>query len=223
MDFRKHISGNKKLPVRVCVFVRKGNKEGIIFRSSCLVPCDYGGLQELIPSPSYHVIGGALVDGVLDVEMAAVMAQDHDGAGKSSLGRGRCGGVKRKRGRTPVKTKKSEEEEDVCFICFDGGNLMLCDIKMCLKAYHLTCVNHDEAFFWKKGRWNCATNATLSSNSSPFDSEGIMTCFVDSSLVNKEQMVDNDGSDGDDDLQVEVHRLSSIRQIPASDQKTPNQ
>ncbi|KAF3784803.1 Histone-lysine N-methyltransferase [Nymphaea thermarum] len=126
---------------------------------SNLVPCDGGELQELIPSPSHHVVGGTLVDGVLDVEMAVVTAQDRGGARESSSGRGRSGGVKRKRGRkggrTPVKTKKSEEEEDVCFICFDGGNLVLCDRKMCPKAYHPTCVNRDEAFFRKKGRWNC--------------------------------------------------------------------
>lgn len=49
-----------------------------------------------------------------------------------------CGG-KRKRGRppkgqtakqTPLKKRKEEDEdEDVCFICFDGGSLVLCDRK----------------------------------------------------------------------------------------------
>ena len=40
--------------------------------------------------------------------------------------------VKKKRGRPPrvhappVKMIK-EEDEDVCFICFDGGSLVLCD------------------------------------------------------------------------------------------------
>lgn len=46
---------------------------------------------------------------------------------------------KKKRGRPPrsqvavksppLKRKKVEVEEDVCFICFDGGSLVLCDRK----------------------------------------------------------------------------------------------
>lgn len=42
--------------------------------------------------------------------------------------------LKRKRGRpakgTPKTTpplRQKKEEEDVCFICFDGGSLVLCD------------------------------------------------------------------------------------------------
>ncbi|CAL9067310.1 unnamed protein product, partial [Musa banksii] len=45
------------------------------------------------------------------------------------------GPVKRKRGRPPKAhgagrvpvPKKKKEEEEVCFICFDGGDLVLCD------------------------------------------------------------------------------------------------
>ncbi|KAK7406780.1 hypothetical protein VNO78_08413 [Psophocarpus tetragonolobus] len=70
--------------------------------------------------------------------------------------------LKRKRGRPakgapkvapPVRQKK--DEEDVCFICFDGGSLVLCDRRGCPKAYHPSCIKRDEAFFRSKAKWNC--------------------------------------------------------------------
>ncbi|KAF2290824.1 hypothetical protein GH714_015656 [Hevea brasiliensis] len=73
--------------------------------------------------------------------------------------------VKRKRGRPPRihgKTRpptpsliKKKDEEDVCFICFDGGSLVLCDRRGCPKAYHPACIKRDEAFFRSKAKWNC--------------------------------------------------------------------
>ncbi|GAB4848498.1 hypothetical protein Ancab_003203 [Ancistrocladus abbreviatus] len=79
------------------------------------------------------------------------------------------GNVRKKRGRPPrgqAKTmttttvvpapkKFKKEEEDVCFICFDGGTLVLCDRRDCPKAYHPACVKRDEAFFRGRVRWNC--------------------------------------------------------------------
>ncbi|XP_047325211.1 zinc finger CCCH domain-containing protein 19-like isoform X2 [Impatiens glandulifera] len=66
---------------------------------------------------------------------------------------------KRKRGKNAkVSTRASTRTtigEDVCFICFDGGELVLCDRRGCPKVYHPSCVNRDEAFFRAKGRWNC--------------------------------------------------------------------
>ncbi|WOL17249.1 zinc finger CCCH domain-containing protein 19-like [Canna indica] len=72
----------------------------------------------------------------------------------------RRGGGRRKRGR-PAKgqvartTSRRKDEEDVCFICFDGGDLVVCDRRGCPKVYHPSCVNRDEAFFRAKGRWSC--------------------------------------------------------------------
>ncbi|ESQ45405.1 hypothetical protein EUTSA_v10010070mg [Eutrema salsugineum] len=78
--------------------------------------------------------------------------------------------VKRKRGRpprahakTPPQTRppppppqrKEDKEEDVCFICFDGGDLVLCDRRNCPKAYHPACIKRDEAFFRTTAKWNC--------------------------------------------------------------------
>ncbi|CAI8588620.1 unnamed protein product [Vicia faba] len=53
------------------------------------------------------------------------------------------------------KQKVMKEDEDVCFICFDGGSLVLCDRRGCPKAYHPACVKRDEAFFRSKAKWNC--------------------------------------------------------------------
>lgn len=70
---------------------------------------------------------------------------------------------KRKRGgknskathKSTVGRKKIIIDEDVCFICFDGGDLVLCDMRTCPKAYHPSCVNREASFFQTKGRWNC--------------------------------------------------------------------
>ncbi|KAI3745109.1 hypothetical protein L1987_58211 [Smallanthus sonchifolius] len=75
------------------------------------------------------------------------------------------GGGKRKRGGKSSKatpkasaTPRKTIEEDVCFICYDGGDLVLCDRRNCTKAYHPSCVNRDEAFFQSKGQWICDLN-----------------------------------------------------------------
>ncbi|KAL6213816.1 hypothetical protein ACLB2K_013255 [Fragaria x ananassa] len=57
----------------------------------------------------------------------------------------------------PRKSKAKKEEicEEVCFHCKDGGLLMVCDYKNCLKAYHPECVEKDESFVESGQRWNC--------------------------------------------------------------------
>ncbi|PWA56667.1 zinc finger, CCCH-type [Artemisia annua] len=66
------------------------------------------------------------------------------------------------RAAAPMKAKTAskavavkEEDEDVCFICFDGGTLFLCDHRNCPKAYHPACIKRDEAFFESAARWTC--------------------------------------------------------------------
>ena len=40
------------------------------------------------------------------------------------------------------KNRKSEvkQAEDFCFICGEGGHLIMCDLKNCVKVYHLECL-----------------------------------------------------------------------------------
>ncbi|ONL92860.1 Zinc finger CCCH domain-containing protein 19 [Zea mays] len=87
-------------------------------------------------------------------------------------------GQKRKRGRPPKRKdgaavaagpvvpapapalaraarRRQDEEEVVCFICFDGGNLVVCDRRGCPKVYHPACIKRDEAFFQSRSKWNC--------------------------------------------------------------------
>ncbi|KAJ4876894.1 zinc finger CCCH domain-containing protein 44-like [Raphanus sativus] len=67
-----------------------------------------------------------------------------------------CGG---RRGRPPrtlgKASPKRREDEDVCFVCFDGGSLVLCDRRGCPKVYHPACVKRTEAFFRSRSKWNC--------------------------------------------------------------------
>ncbi|BBH07998.1 DNA-binding protein [Prunus dulcis] len=97
------------------------------------------------------VAGGGMVAGRVGQMMADVAVKV---AAEKSLG-------KRRRGRPPsghvraTPVRKQNEEEDVCFICFDGGSLVLCDRRGCPKAYHPSCIKRDESFFRSKAKWNC--------------------------------------------------------------------
>ncbi|EOX97867.1 Nucleic acid binding,zinc ion binding,DNA binding, putative isoform 2 [Theobroma cacao] len=99
-----------------------------------------------------------MLDMTEEVEMEAAEetedAEEVEDASKAS-------GGKRKRGKNSNSKvlarapSRKKVEEDVCFICFDGGDLVLCDRRGCPKAYHTACVGRDEAFFRAKGKWNC--------------------------------------------------------------------
>ncbi|KAM1156266.1 hypothetical protein ACFX2B_026794 [Malus domestica] len=106
-------------------------------------------VKDCMAADQCETIGGGMVVG-----KAGQMVVVKEEAGKN-LG-------KRRRGRPPsghakatAVSKMQDEEEDVCFICFDGGSLVLCDRRGCPKAYHPSCIKRDEAFFKSKAKWNC--------------------------------------------------------------------
>ncbi|KAK4780908.1 hypothetical protein SAY87_017014 [Trapa incisa] len=76
--------------------------------------------------------------------------------------------IRKKRGRAPrsstekeqsdmnrLRKREKKDEEDVCFICFDGGELVICDRRSCPKAYHPACVKRSLSFFQSKAKWKC--------------------------------------------------------------------
>ncbi|PIA57131.1 hypothetical protein AQUCO_00600099v1 [Aquilegia coerulea] len=111
-----------------------------------------GGHEKASPVAADEVSLASEVDAEMEMETELVESGSSDRKRK----RGRPARVQAKsQAKTPTSQSKRTEEEDVCFICFDGGSLVLCDRRGCPKAYHPTCVNRDEAFFRSKGRWNC--------------------------------------------------------------------
>ncbi|KAF3676518.1 putative zinc finger CCCH domain-containing protein 19-like isoform X2 [Capsicum annuum] len=95
-------------------------------------------------------------------------------SGKSSGGK-RKRKITRSTGKSKSGGRSSSRRktigEDVCFICFDGGNLVLCDRRGCTKAYHPSCIDRDEDFFRAKGRWNCVALWSGSQAGFPFFSD----------------------------------------------------
>ncbi|KAL8543085.1 hypothetical protein ACS0TY_003823 [Phlomoides rotata] len=94
--------------------------------------------------------------GTQDTEMET--ETDMAESGKTSAGKRKRGKLSKSPSVSKSTAKASSRKivgDDVCFICFDGGELVLCDRRGCPKAYHPSCVNRDEAFFKSKGRWNC--------------------------------------------------------------------
>ncbi|KAL2537703.1 zinc finger CCCH domain-containing protein 19-like [Forsythia ovata] len=119
----------------------------------------------------FHELGDSLAS-VQGEEDEAMVAQEETGTQDTQMkteinvaDSGRVSGGKQKKGKksktlssSKTATKASGRKlvgDDVCFICFDGGDLVMCDRRGCPKAYHPSCVNRDEAFFKAKGIWNC--------------------------------------------------------------------
>ncbi|OAY57489.1 zinc finger CCCH domain-containing protein 44 isoform X2 [Manihot esculenta] len=105
------------------------------------------------PSPAVAVVTRDV--NMVDVQVATVEKVAVAATSTAKRKRGRPPRIQGKTGPQPPALKKNEDEEDVCFICFDGGSLVLCDRRGCPKAYHPACIKRDEAFFRSKAKWNC--------------------------------------------------------------------
>ncbi|KAH9623009.1 hypothetical protein KSS87_009632 [Heliosperma pusillum] len=99
----------------------------------------------------------------LMVEEGTPIAENEMELEEEGMKSGSGSGGKRKRNAKPgVKTPSRKiVGEDVCFICLDGGDLVLCDRRGCPKAYHPSCVDHDDEFFKTKGHWYCGSLVQL--------------------------------------------------------------
>ncbi|KAK1299967.1 Uncharacterized protein QJS10_CPB13g00660 [Acorus calamus] len=53
------------------------------------------------------------------------------------------------------KRNKEEIAEDYCFVCKDGGYLIVCEYGDCLKSYHPECVGKDPSFVETGGQYTC--------------------------------------------------------------------
>ncbi|KAK8559328.1 hypothetical protein V6N12_042607 [Hibiscus sabdariffa] len=59
------------------------------------------------------------------------------------------------KGKQKVTEEAEPEAEDWCFVCKDGGKLLLCDQKGCGKVYHPTCVGKRNSVLKSEGHWTC--------------------------------------------------------------------
>eukprot|EP00850_Spirogloea_muscicola_P017396 SM000149S01331 [mRNA] locus=s149:130717:136614:+ [translate_table: standard] len=78
------------------------------------------------------------------------------------------GAARRKPGRPRKVPARKPGEEDVCFICKDGGDLVVCDQLHCPKSYHFECINQDKEAFKSGSKWICDYHFCRTCKKKPF-------------------------------------------------------
>ena len=56
-----------------------------------------------------------------------------------------------------IKNNNDFDDEDYCFACGDGGNLLICDIKDCNKVWHIHCAGLTK--MPEEDRWYCPSHS----------------------------------------------------------------
>ncbi|KAJ8765381.1 hypothetical protein K2173_012078 [Erythroxylum novogranatense] len=75
-----------------------------------------------------------------------------------------------KSGKRKKKMKdivKERDCEDWCFVCKDGGDLILCDFHNCLKVYHPGCVGKEDTLMETGEHWTCDRHSCLFCSGTP--------------------------------------------------------
>ncbi|KAK4773928.1 hypothetical protein SAY87_028947 [Trapa incisa] len=137
--------------------------------------------QVLLPQKPAEEVGP---DRGLEPDLGSCSADVVRGGGGGDCPRIKAAGketIRKKRGRAPrsstVKAKsdmnpprkrEKKGEEEVCFICFDGGELVVCDGRGCPKAYHPSCVKRSLSFFQSKAKWKCGWHICTSCQKTAF-------------------------------------------------------
>ncbi|EOA29875.1 hypothetical protein CARUB_v10012971mg [Capsella rubella] len=118
-------------------------------------------LSDVVKPPPGFFDCGLTVDADSKLDEEVEEEEEDSDSLKKSVGRStrrgrppRTSGASSK-ASSPQVSRKRREDEDVCFVCFDGGSLVLCDRRGCPKAYHPACVKRTEAFFRSRAKWNC--------------------------------------------------------------------
>ncbi|KAL5061171.1 hypothetical protein RYX36_032775 [Vicia faba] len=63
-----------------------------------------------------------------------------------------------------TQNQPQQDEEDFCFECKDGGQLVICDHRKCVKVYHPRCVEKDDSFFESAKSWTCGRHSCFKCN-----------------------------------------------------------